>query len=226
MSNLTVQEIYEKFDKIGSVTFATIDNGYPETRIAHFFAYDDKGLYFRTMTTKPFFHQLVTNKKVSVCGMSSATEVTHDGEGMPVFEPGYSIRITGDCERVDREYIKEKAENSNDFLMGYKDILKYPALHAFRINKARGEIFDFDFELHSRDHKLKRTRFTLNEFTYPNRGVVINDDCVNCGKCIKTCSFSAIYKGEDHYMIDPLKCDACGDCTLVCNFDAIDINIK
>ena len=181
---MNVQEIYDKFNKIGSLTFATIDEGYPETRIAHFFAYDDKGLYFRTMTTKPFYHQLVTNKKLSVCGLSSSTEVTHTEDGYE-FEPGYSIRITGDIEEVDTEYIKEQAQSNEDFLLGYKDMLQYPALRAFRLTKGRGEIFDFDFEHISRDHKLQRTRFTLNDFTYPNRGLVINDNCVNCGKCIK-----------------------------------------
>lgn len=223
---MEVKEIYDRFDEIGSVVFATIDEGYPETRIAHFFAYDDKGLYFRTMTTKPFYHQLVTNKVVSVCGMNAPTEVMHNDEGMPEFHPGFSIRITGDCEEVDTEYIKEQSKHDDGFLLGYKDIVKYPALRAFRITKGRGEVFDFDFEKKVRDHKLKRVQFTLNEYTYPNRGLEINDNCVNCGKCIKACSFDAISRGEDHYEIDKLKCDACGDCTLVCNFDAIDVLIK
>ena len=221
---MNVKDIYEKFNNIGSVTFATIDNGYPETRIAHFFAYDDLGLYFRTMTTKPFYHQLKTTKKVSVCGLSSSTEVEHT-EDEYVFEPGYSIRITGDIEEVDTDYIKEQSLTNNDFLLGYKDIVKYPALRAFRLTKGKGEIFDFDFEHQYRDHKLLRTPFTLNEFSTPKRGLVINDNCVNCGLCIKACSFKAIYK-EDHYLIDQSKCDACGDCTLVCHFDAIDVYIK
>lgn len=223
---MKVNEIYEKFDEIGSLTFATIDNGYPETRIAHFFAYDEQGLYFRTMTTKPFYHQLKESKKVSVCGMNANTEINHDEEGLPVFDGGYTIRITGDCEEVDTEYIKKKSESNKDFLMGYKDILKYPALRAFVLKRGRGEIFDFDFEKENRDHKLERTRFTLNDFTYPNRGLSINSNCVNCNKCFKACSFDAIFKGEEHYEIDQNRCDACGDCTLVCNFNAIDVKIK
>lgn len=223
---MNVKEIYERFDQIGSVTFATIDEGYPETRIAHFFAYDEKGLYFRTMTTKPFYHQLVTNKKVSVCGMNAPTEVMHNDEGMPEFHPGFSMRITGDCEEVDTQYIKNKATTDDGFLLGYKDIEKYPALRAFRIYQGRGEVFDFDFETASRDHKLQRTQFTLNDFEYPKRGLSINDNCVNCNRCIKACTFKAIFQGESHYEIDQLKCDACGDCTLVCNFDAIDVAIK
>jgi len=223
---MEIIDIYNLFSEIGSVVFATIDNDYPETRIAHFFAYDERGLYFRTMTTKPFYHQLVTNGKVSVCGMSSDTEVYHDEQGMPLFSPGYTIRVTGDCEEVDTSYIAKKAESNSDFMMGYKDIKKYPALRAFVIKRGRGEIFDFDFEKENREHKLLRKSFVFNDFVYPQRGLIINDNCVNCGLCFKKCSFDAISKGVNHYIIDKSKCDMCGDCTLVCKFNAIDVNIK
>lgn len=96
----------------------------------------------------------------------------------------------------------------------------------FVLNRARGEIFDYDFEKVNRDHKLQRIRFKINDFEYPNRGLVIKDNCVNCSLCFKACSFSAISKGKVHYEIDPLKCDMCGDCTISCNFDAIEVNIR
>lgn len=223
---MEIENIYKKFDEIGSVVFATVDGDFPETRIAHFFAYDDKGLYFRTMNTKPFYHQLKMNKTVSVCGLNANPFVNHDDEGMPLFEPGYSIRVTGTCEEVDIDYVKEKAVSNKDFEMGYKDVLKYPATKIFVLNSFRGEIFDYDFELVSRDHKLKRTRFSINGASYPDRGLKINNQCVNCKKCLKACSFNAISMGDKHMEIDPLKCDACGDCTLVCNFDAIDVFVK
>jgi uncharacterized pyridoxamine 5'-phosphate oxidase family protein len=60
---MKIEEIYKKFDDIGCLTFATIDGDYPETRIAHLFAWDEEGLYFRTMTVKPFYKQL----KVEPC---------------------------------------------------------------------------------------------------------------------------------------------------------------
>lgn len=219
---MTIKEIYNKFNEIGSVVFSTIDNGYPETRIAHFFAYDEQGLYFRTMNTKPFYHQLITSKKVSVCGLSADPKVRHDETGLPIFNPGYTIRVTGDTKLIDLDYVKEKSKTDSNFLMGYNDVLKYPALEVFVLYQARGEVFDYDFELEYRNHKLKRTQFTYNDFTYPKRGLTINDDCVNCKSCYNKCSFSAISKGSSHYEIDPLKCDMCGDCTLVCNFGAID----
>ena len=66
---MDLADIYKKFDRIGCLTFATIDQGYPQTRIAHLFAYDHEGLYFRTMITKAFYNQLKKSEKVSICGM-------------------------------------------------------------------------------------------------------------------------------------------------------------
>ena len=37
---MNIQDIYEKFDHIGCLTFATIDNDTLQTRIAHLRAYD------------------------------------------------------------------------------------------------------------------------------------------------------------------------------------------
>ena len=89
---MDIAKIYEKFDPIGCLTFATIDGDFPQTRIAHLFAYDNEGLYFRTMITKAFYDQLKKTEKVSMCGMFPKTSVSHDEEGMPYFEPGYTIR--------------------------------------------------------------------------------------------------------------------------------------
>ncbi|OON98065.1 MAG: hypothetical protein ATN36_01720 [Epulopiscium sp. Nele67-Bin005] len=60
---MNIQQIYEAFDKIGCLTFATINDDYPETRIAHLRVYDEDGIYFMTMNTKPFYKQLTTTQK-------------------------------------------------------------------------------------------------------------------------------------------------------------------
>ena len=57
---MNIKEMYDRFERIGSFTFATINGDYPETRIAHFVTYDDEGLYFMTMDTKPFYPQADT----------------------------------------------------------------------------------------------------------------------------------------------------------------------
>jgi len=97
---MDIEDIYEKFDQIGCLTFATIDKDAPQTRIAHLFAYDYEGLYFRTMITKPFYEQLKKTEKVSICGMFPKTSVSHNEQGMPYFAPGYTIRATGDIKEI------------------------------------------------------------------------------------------------------------------------------
>lgn len=223
---MNISDIYEKFDRIGCLTFATIDHGYPQTRIAHLFAYDDDGLYFRTMVTKAFYDQLKQSETVSVCGMYPNTAVSHDDNGMPYFEPGYTIRATGDIREVMLEVLKEKAVNNDQFKVGVKDVEKYPATRFFCLHRAWGEVFDFDFEMEHRDHKLLRTGFSFGGRGIPLRGVRITDECIACGECMESCSFKAVFNRDGTYIIDHAKCDVCGDCYTVCPVDAVEIVIE
>lgn len=219
---MEIVDIYEKFDQIGCLTFATIDRGYPMTRIAHLFAYDHEGLYFRTMNTKPFYEQLVTTGKVSICGMYPSTTVDHDEEGMPYIEPGYAIRATGKIKEITFETLKEKAVANEMFMLGVKDIEKYPAMTTFCMTSAWGEVFDFDFRMEHRSHKLLRTDFSFGGMPVPARGVRIDlDECTACGECLESCSFKAIYQKGEQFIIDPVRCDVCGDCSTVCPVDAV-----
>ena len=112
---MDIADIYNKFDQIGCLTFATSDEDYPQTRIAHLFAHDHEGLYFRTMVTKAFYQQLKKTKRVSICGMYPETSVSHNEEGMPYFPLGYTIRATGDIKEVSLESLKEKAVANEDY---------------------------------------------------------------------------------------------------------------
>ena len=166
---MNIAEIYEKFDQIGCLTFATIDKDTPQTRIAHLFAFDDEGLYFRTMITKPFYEQLKKTEKVSICGMFPKTSVSHDEGGMPYFAPGYTIRPSGDIKEISFETLKEKATANEMFILGVKDIQKYPAMTAFCLHSAWGEVYDFDFEMAYRSHKLLRSGFCFGGKHIPFR---------------------------------------------------------
>ncbi len=91
---MTIKEIYNEFDKLGWLTFATVDeNGSPETRIAHLRGFDDDGIYFMTMNTKPFYKQLKSSGKVSICGIYQNTAIEHKEDGSPVFAPGFFMRL-------------------------------------------------------------------------------------------------------------------------------------
>ncbi len=222
---MDIADIYEKFDQIGCLTFATIDKGIPQTRIAHLFAHDHEGLYFRTMITKAFYDQLKKTEMVSMCGMFPKTSVSHDAQGMPYFEPGYTIRATGDIREISLETLKEKAAENEMFLLGVKDIERYPAMTTFCLYSAWGEVFDFDFEMEHRDHKLLRTGFSFGGKPIPFRGVRITEECIACGECQERCSFKAIDQQDDQFIIDHAKCDVCGDCYTICPSHAIEIVI-
>ncbi len=223
---MNIADIYDKFEQIGSLTFATIDGGTPQTRIAHLFAHDHEGLYFRTMITKAFYEQLKKIEKVSICGMYPKTTVSYDEEGMPYFEPGYTIRATGDVREISFETLKEKASVNEMFMLGVKDTEKYPAMTTFCLYSAWGEVFDFDFEMEKRSHKLLRTEFSFGGKQIPFRGVRITDECVGCGECMEGCSFKAISQQNGKYVIDHTRCDVCGDCYTVCPSNAVEIVIE
>jgi ferredoxin len=225
--NMDIKEIYEKFDQIGCLTFATIDEGYPETRIAHLFAYDEEGLYFRTMTVKPFYRQITENGKMSICGMSASPHVVHsEATGLPIFEPGFTMKATGDVREIPFEELLKKEHKSQGFVMGIKDIRRYPDLRAFVMDRFRGEYYDYDFDLVTRDHKIVRESFSFNDFPTKFRGMKINDKCIGCNQCKEQCDaklFKAIEIDESGgYFINNNHCDVCGDCTLVCPVGAID----
>ena len=223
---MTIKEIYEEFDRIGCLTFATVSKeGYPETRIAHFFAWDEEGLYFLTMNNKPFARQLRESGKLSVCGMSSATQAELDERMLPSFEAGYTMKATGDVREVPLDMIKEKAKTKPLFLTGVNDQDRYRDEIFFCLHRFWGERFDFDFDLQFRDYKLIRDFFTFGGFTKEFTGMKIDQDkCIGCGACLDRCAeynFHAISHGDEGYEIDTRRCDVCGNCTLVCPVGAI-----
>ncbi|WP_300669102.1 4Fe-4S binding protein [Desulfoluna sp.] len=223
---MNITDIYGKFDRIGCLVFATLDKDTPQTRIAHLFACDDEGLYFRTMVTKAFYKQLKETGKVSICGMYPSTQVRHDEEGMPCFDPGYTIRATGDIKEVALETLRGKGEGDERFKLGVMDIERYPAMTTFCLHRAWGEVYDFDFDMAHRSHKLLRIPFSFGGQPVPFQGMRITDACLGCGACMDHCSFKAISQDQDQFVIDPVRCDVCGDCYTVCPNHAVEIVIE
>lgn len=218
---MTIKEIYNAFDAIGCLSFATVnENGEPEARIAHLRAYDEQGIYFMTMFTKDFYKQMKETGKVSINGLCASTEVRHDAEGFPEFERGYAIRLTGNVREIPMDEIKAKNNQLFDFCI--KDYEQYPAMVVMCITSGRGDIFDYDFEKETRDNKLERKYFSFNGAGVKYKGLYIDKEiCIGCGQCKKVCSFLAVDKTDEKYKINTYRCDECGDCYLKCPVDAI-----
>jgi MinD superfamily P-loop ATPase len=52
---------------------------------------------------------------------------------------------------------------------------------------------------------------------------VVNEECINCGKCEELCRFDAISGSTSDIKIDTLRCEGCGVCQYICPVDAIEL---
>jgi len=223
---VTLTEIHKAIEKIGSLTFTTLDGETMYSRIISICGGDDEGIYFLTMDVKPFYRQLKNNPQVALCGIYPSSRKTgKNAVGQPTFAPGFTLRITGEAHEIAEDEVKEKAAAGSEVHKYFlEDAARYPAMKFFCIFKGKGEIFDFDFEMENRDHKLLRTRFAFGGETFNEAGTRINaEKCTACGVCFEVCTFKAIMAG-DPYVVDGSRCDECGSCFLVCPQDAIELS--
>lgn len=221
---MTEKEVYERFERLHSYSFSTMDREYPEIRIAHFLTYDDEGLYFQTMKVKPFYAQLKRNGKVAACAqVAGEGAAVHDEDGLSYFPAGYYIRVSGEVRELTNEELTRKAEQDARFSPLVKDIERYPTMTTFVLHRFKGEVYDFDFEKEHRDHKLERERFSFGGMEHIEPGFTIDPEaCIACGICAEVCTFGAIIPGEK-YTIDGSRCDECGSCYSVCPKSAVNV---
>ena len=218
---LSIEEVYQKMAEIGCCSFATLDGDGVDSRIAHFFAFDDEGLYLRTMTVKPFFRQLLNGGKLSVCGEKTEGPCTWDEDHMPHFQPGYMMRMSGDVRLLSLDETKQKEDENPMFHVSAYDRKKYPETRVFVLHRAWGELYNYDFNLVHMDHKILRERFGWGGARYEEPGLMIDGEiCISCGKCALVCTHRAIVPGEP-YSIRGAWCDECGNCWHVCPVGAV-----
>lgn len=216
-----IKEVYEYADKIGVLIFSTIYNGEVHSRAAHLNGYDEDGIYFRTMDSKPYWQQLMDTKKVTICGINDNRVLGHLPDGTPIFPHSYTIRIIGEIEQVSPEIIIEKAKTNEMLKTASNDIGKYPTMVKgnFVITRAKYDIFELD---ENREPVLLRTRNSFGGMKFNVVGPTITDECIGCGKCLDSCKFKAIIIGEDKYIVDSRYCDDCGMCIYTCPINAIE----
>ena len=220
---MDLEKVHEAIAKIGCLTFTTLDGSTMHSRIVSVCGGDDEGIYFLTMNVKPFYRQLKANPNVAVCGIyPSARKEGKNSVGQPYWRPGFFLRITGEAREIPEDEVREKAaKGSEPHKYALEDAARYPAIRLFCLFKGKGELYDYDYEMENRDHKLERVRFAFGGETFNDSGARIDPaKCIACGECFEVCTFKAIEPG-DVYRIRSERCDECGSCILTCPQDAI-----
>lgn len=222
----TIEDVYNAFDQVGCCSFATLDGkGGVESRIAHFFAWDEEGLYLRTMTVKPFYRQLKEGGVVTACGERTDAPCQWDDDNLPHFQPGYMVRVTGDVRELSQAEVDAKAAESPLFNVAVYDIKKYPETRVFVLHRGHAELYDYDFNMVHRDHKLQRARMAFGGAEVAPAGLSIDPDvCIACGSCAAACTHKAIVPATEPgeaYSILGERCDECGNCYHACPAGAV-----
>ncbi len=224
---MTLHEIHSVISKVGCLTITTLDGRNMHNRIVSICGGDDEGIYFLTMDVKPFYRQLKSNPQVAMCGIyPSGRKNGKNKDGQPYWEPGFFLRITGEVREISSGEVEEKAKSGSEIHQyTLEDSARYPAMKLFCIYKGKGELYDYDFEMEKRDHKLLRKRFAFGGEVVNAAGMRIDSEkCIACGECYEACSFKAIEKGTV-YSVNSERCDECGNCIIACPVEAVDLSL-
>lgn len=195
----TTQKAFSMLGKIISVSFATINNGEPDARIANVMMTDEKGLYFLAARGKPFYHQLQKSKKVAICGMTNNS---------------VSVRVNGDIRQCEGRSTIDRIFEKNPKMSNLYPGKKRSILEAFCMYRGKGEIFDLS------THKPRRERYCFGGEIVQPSGYKIKNNCTLCGICIHHCPTDSITLTEIP-IIDKKRCLECGSCLEVCPENAI-----
>ncbi len=220
---MKILEIYQYIEKIGCMSISTFDGSTLQSRIISIADADDTGIYFLTMTCKPFYRQLKQNPRISMCGIyPHGRKNSKNAVGQPYLVPGITFRLDGEAHEVPLEEVRAKAHGgSSVHQYTLEECERYPAMCLFCITQGQGEVYDYDFEMEYRDHKLLRTPFAFGgESILPLGAEIDRTLCIACGACFSACTFKAIVPGEPH-SVDVRRCDMCGTCAGVCPQNAI-----
>ena len=198
MNRLNASEL-DLLRKIKSVTFCTVENGYPKARIADVMFVEDQKIYFTTARGKSFYRQLINNPNVAIVGMEKKYKTE---------------RIKGRIRKEDR-HIVDKIFELNPMMNELYEGEKRDILEAFCVYEGVGEIFDLG------TIPIKRTRFSFGGMDVIDLGFKINEQCISCGICLDACPEKCI-SNDAGYKIDKKQCIECGRCYESCRFSAID----
>ena len=193
----------KKMQLVGVLAFATVDkDGAPQIRNISAIHYESDALYFYTARGKNFCQELLEDGRVQILCYTKYKEM---------------IRLSGKAYAV-RE---EEQEKWRDTIFEEQPYLAnvYPGNTRsigiiFCIDQCEVEYFNLGV------NPIFRETYSLGNAIIREKGYVITDACIGCGKCEKLCPQRCIERGTP-YKINQQHCLHCGNCYENCPVQAI-----
>ena len=193
----------EKLKLVGVLSFATVDSkGNPQIRCISAIHFDKDSFYFFTARGKDFFGELLENGKVQILAYTRFKEM---------------IRLSAKAEPAPESEQEEKINTifaQQPYLSNIYpgDTRKIGMI--FEIRNAEIEYFNLGVK------PIFRESYTLGAGTLSEKGYIISDSCIGCGKCQRGCPQQCIISGTP-YRIQQEHCLHCGNCYENCPVKAV-----
>lgn len=196
------KECLQLLRTIKDVAFATVDKkGKPQVRIIDVMMVEKDRLYFCTARGKDFYEQLMEQGDVAIVGMNEKYQM---------------VRLSGKVARLteQKQWIDRIFDENPSMKEVYPGQARY-ILEPFCMEQGEMEFFDLG------KTPIYRESFAMGQEIVKEKGYVITEKCIGCGKCKKFCPQQCIIE-ESPYEIQQENCLHCGLCYEGCPVQAIE----
>lgn len=193
----------KKLKLVGVLSFATVDGkGDPQVRCISAIHFDQESFCFFTARGKDFCSELLQNGKVQILAYTRFKEMIRlSAKAVPAPESEQEEKINTIFD--EQPYLSNVYPN---------DTRKIGIV--FEIKNAEIEYFNLGV------NPIFRESYTLGTGTVSEKGYIITDRCIGCGKCQRSCPQHCIIQGTP-YQIQQEHCLHCGNCYENCPAKAV-----
>jgi len=202
---MDAQMCLKKLEYVGVLAFATVDeNGAPQIRNISAIHYEPDRMIFFTAKGKAFCKELMSDGRVQVLGYTKYKEMIRlSAKAVPVADEEQEQCI--DTIFSEQPYLKNIYPGGTRKLAGI----------VFEIRDAEIEYFNLGV------NPIFREQYAIGNGNITQKGYIISDKCIGCGKCLKNCPQRCIEPGTP-YKIQQKHCLHCGNCYSVCTARAVE----